>query len=510
MYHIRAYATNGNGTFYGEDLAFTTLCGNYPLPFTEYFPATTIPNCWTQVDHQNNAQIWQFGVITGQSPNPNLTGNYAYLNSRAYGPGNSQNADLVSPLLDFTGYTTVNLQFNHYFLAYSGSSGTLSYSIDGGSAWTVIQAFTTTSPANPSTFNQAVNSVAGQSQVKFKWNYTGSYGYYWAIDNITITGTSTVVLNVVPANQNVGNTPGTTDFTVTSNAIWTAISDAPSWCTVTPAGTGNGTIIATYTQNNSVSPRMAHITVAASGASPQVVTVTQAGAPPLLNVTPANQDVTASAGSFNYTVISNADWTVTCNAQWCDVSIYGSGNGYLTAIYEENFSITPRVASITVTVSGIPPVTVTLTQAGAAPFLNVQPPNQNVTFEAGTTDFIVTSNSNWTATSNVSWCVPTPAGSGNSTMIAYFILNETFEERVATIQVSVSGLSLFPVTVTQDGASVSTGDLSSGSIKIYPNPAKGIFNIVPAEGSDFYMSVTVQDMNGKLICKETFKGKEVY
>jgi hypothetical protein len=597
LYHIRAYATNSNGTFYGQDLSFTTACGMYTLPFNETFPTTTIPSCWSQVDHQNNGQIWQFGVITGQSPNPNLTGNYAYLNSDAYGSGNSQNADLVSPLLDLTGYTAVNLQFNHYFLAYTGSSGTLSYSINGGSTWTVIQTYTTTSSTNPATFNQAVNAVAGQSQVKFKWNYTGTWGYYWAVDNIAITGTSGVILVVVPANQNVSDAAGTTNFTVTSNASWTAISDAPSWCTVTPSGTGNGTIVANYTQNLSVTARVAHITVSASGATAQVVTVTQAGAPPILNVVPvnqnvappagtttfmvtsntswtvtsdktwcvptpsgtgsdtifatyeentsvnprvatltvtvsglspitvtvtqagaapflniipANQDVPASAGSFNYTVTSNTDWTVTCNVTWCNVTIYGSGNGYLTAIYEENLSVTPRVATITVTVSNLSPVIVTLTQAGAAPLLAVQPPNQDVSFESGMTDFMVTSNTNWSATSDATWCVPTPAGSGNGTMTAYYIQNETYEERIATIQVSVNGLPPIPVTVTQDGAPVSIGELSSSSIRIYPNPARGIFNIVPAEGDNINMSITVQDMNGKVIRKETYKGKKEY
>ena len=597
LYHIRAYATNGNGTFYGEDLTFTTACGIYTLPFNETFPTTTIPACWSQVDHQNNGQIWQFGVITGQSPNPNLTGNYAYLNSDAYGSGNSQNADLVSPLLDLTGYTAVNLQFSHYFLAYTGSSGTLSYSINGGSTWTVIQTYTTTSSTNPATFNQAVNAVAGQSQVKFKWNYTGTWGYYWAVDNIAITGTSGVILVVVPANQNVSDAAGTTNFTVTSNASWTAISDAPSWCTVTPSGTGNGTIVANYTQNLSVTARVAHITVSASGATAQVVTVTQAGAPqilnvvpvnqnvappagtttfmvtsntswtvtsdktwcvptpsgtgsdtifatyeentsvnprvatltvtvsglspitvtvtqagaaPFLNIIPANQDVPASAGSFNYTVTSNTDWTVTCNVTWCNVTIYGSGNGYLTAIYEENLSVTPRVATITVTVSNLSPVIVTLTQAGAAPVLAVQPPNQDVSFESGMTDFMVTSNTNWSATSDATWCVPTPAGSGNGTMTAYYIQNETYEERIATIQVSVNGLPPIPVTVTQDGAPVSIGELLSSSIRIYPNPARGIFNIIPAEGDNINMSITVQDMNGKVIRKETYKGKKEY
>jgi len=186
-YHIRAYATTGNGTFYGDDLVFTTLCGLYSLPFTEAFTNIAIPSCWSQIDHQGNGQIWQFGVITNESPLPALTGNYAYLNSDAYGTGNSQNADLITPMLDLSAYTGITLQFNHYFRSYSGSSGTLSYSINNGTTWTQIQQFTTTT-ANPAAFSQVIAGVAGQSQVKFKWNYTGNWAWYWGIDDIQLTG----------------------------------------------------------------------------------------------------------------------------------------------------------------------------------------------------------------------------------------------------------------------------------------------------------------------------------
>lgn len=165
-----------------------TLCSVLNvLPVTETFTSGTLPGCWTQADNQGNGQIWQFGIITGQSPNPALTGNYAYLNSDAYGSGNSQNADLVSPMLDLTAYSAVTLQFNHYFEAYPGSSGKLYYSINNGSSWTLISTFSTTSPSNPVSFSQAISAVAGQPMVKFKWNYTGTWGYSWSIDDIQVT-----------------------------------------------------------------------------------------------------------------------------------------------------------------------------------------------------------------------------------------------------------------------------------------------------------------------------------
>lgn len=47
---MRAYATNANGTFYGDDLTFTTTCGIVStFPWNEGFEnAGAIPDCWSQ------------------------------------------------------------------------------------------------------------------------------------------------------------------------------------------------------------------------------------------------------------------------------------------------------------------------------------------------------------------------------------------------------------------------------------------------------------------------------
>ena len=508
-YHVRAYATNGNGTFYGNDIQFSTLCGSYTLPFLESFPGTTIPNCWTQVDHQGNGQVWAFGVLVGQSPPPNLTGNYAFLNSDGYGSGSSQNADLVTPVLDLTGYATVTLQFNHYFKSYTGSSGTVSYSINNGSSWTQIQQFTTTSATNPAVFNQSIPAVAGQSQVKFKWNYTGSNAWSWSIDDISITGASPVTLSVTPANQNVTAPAGTTSFNVTTTATWSATSSS-TWCTVTPSGTGNGTIVANYTDNPSSAQRVASITVTAPGAPTQIVTVTQDGAAPNLSVFPSNQDVTAPQGTTSFSVTSNADWTVTSDMSWCTPTPQGNGNGTIVADYLENPALTPRIATLTVNVTGLPSQMVTVTQSGAAPTLMVEPPNQDVTAMEGTTNFTVTSNSDWSVASNTAWCTVTPSGTGDGTIVANYTENTSVNSRVASIDVTVATLPVQTVTVSQEGSSISIGENDGSGIRIYPNPNKGIFRIVNVNGSKTPMEVTVQDMNGRTILEKQLRDQSEY
>ena len=233
-YHLRAYATNSAGTFYGNDVPFTTLCGIFSLPFYEGFANASQPPCWTQVDYKGYGQTWQFGKINSFTPNPNLTGNYAFLDSDGYGPGYNQNADLVTPKLDLTEYSAVTLSFKHYFRLADVETGTVLYSIDNGANWIPIQAFTTTT-ANPATFSQAIPAVAGQSQVKFKWNFTGTYAWCWGIDDVQITG--------LPINRQLSNITVPAGTTNCYNASQT-ITLAGSGTSFLVQNGGNVTLIA--------------------------------------------------------------------------------------------------------------------------------------------------------------------------------------------------------------------------------------------------------------------------
>ncbi|NQT78508.1 MAG: T9SS type A sorting domain-containing protein [Bacteroidetes bacterium] len=189
-YYYKAYAISVIGTGYGNTEMFTTICGIIStLPFTQDFSTGALPSCWQNIDNQGSGQVWEFDN-PGNRTFTSTTGanGFAILDSDHYGSGNSQNADLVTPEFDFSGFISINLEFEHYFREFSGSDATLSYSTDGGSVWIQIHNWTGSS-GNPETFSQDMTTeVAGESSVYFKWNYTGSWGYYWMLDDISITG----------------------------------------------------------------------------------------------------------------------------------------------------------------------------------------------------------------------------------------------------------------------------------------------------------------------------------
>ncbi|MDP1621386.1 MAG: BACON domain-containing carbohydrate-binding protein [Bacteroidales bacterium] len=314
---------------------------------------------------------------------------------------------------------------------------------------------------------------------------------------------------VTPPNQNVPAWTGNTQFLVASNTTWTVESDAP-WCTVTTSGIDNDTIMVAYDENLSVGLRIANITVTGLGAGAQTVAVTQEGAAPMLSVTPPNQNVSSPAGNTQFGVISNTTWSVVSDASWCTVTPAGSNNGTIVADFETNVSASSRMCTITVTAPGLASETVTLTQAGAAPTLSVSPVNQNVSATAGSTAFSVASNANWVVTGNASWCTVTSSGSGNGTIVADYSQNTADQPRTANIEVTVSGLAPQTVTVTQAKSSIGVEENIAQTIRIYPNPTRGIFNIVPGSADFRNIEVTVQDLNGKIFLNRQFKGEKEY
>jgi plastocyanin len=233
-----------------------------------------------------------------------------------------------------------------------------------------------------------------------------------------------------------------------------------------------------------------------------VASFTAAGAAPTLSVTPSNRNVTASAGTTSFSINSNSNWNVTCNASWCTVPSSGTGSATLDVDFTANSSLVQRVANIVVTVSGLPSQTVTVTQAGAAATLAVSPPSQNVSQVAGIANFNVTSNTVWTAMSDASWCTVTPSGNGNGTLAATYSANSVTSARTATISISVTGLPVQTVTVVQAASTVGMNETELQMVNIHPNPSKGQFRVAFSKSTE-NIEVTILDISGKIITTTT-------
>jgi plastocyanin len=235
---------------------------------------------------------------------------------------------------------------------------------------------------------------------------------------------------------------------------------------------------------------------------------TATGAAPTLSVTPSNRNVTAMMGSTTFSVSSNSNWSVTSSANWCSVTTSGNGNGTIFADYLENTSLAPRVASISITVNGLPTQTVTVSQAGAAATLSVTPANQQVNAQAGNTQFDISSNATWNASSDASWCSVTPSGTGNGQLNAVYEENLLNQPRAATITISAAGAPTQIVTVSQDGSTVGLADKDGFALKVSTRLIGNTFSVLTNLPSGKSFSINILDIHGKTLIRRMGGGTE--
>lgn len=196
-YYYRAWSKLNDGNYSsGITTSAMTLCSTIShLPFFEDFNQGKLPDCWANVSNSGGepGQIWTFNLITDGLPSS--YGRYAILDSKSYGNGFTQNADLITPSFNLSNYDAVYLSFEHYYRHYHTSSATLSVSIDNGNSWSALQQWTSTT-SKPTSFVKKIDQAANQPNVSFKWNFTGTWGYYWIVDNILITNQDIVSTNI--------------------------------------------------------------------------------------------------------------------------------------------------------------------------------------------------------------------------------------------------------------------------------------------------------------------------
>ena len=116
--------------------------------------------------------------------------------------GANLNTTLTSPSFSTVGYTSATLTFDQYLETWINDVDDLvQYSIDGGTTWvTLVNYFTGTSgvivgnstfiPGAPNTTIVLPPAAVGVPNVKVRWNYITNWGFWWAIDNVTVSGTA--------------------------------------------------------------------------------------------------------------------------------------------------------------------------------------------------------------------------------------------------------------------------------------------------------------------------------
>ena len=303
------------------------------------------------------------GYITGCSGDntalhSNDNSQFYFSNSCAQGTGGTTHTTLQSPVMSTVGFTTLSLDFYHYFYFFAGATGKVDVSTNG-STWTTLATYTATQGswatfAHP-TIN--LNTYIGNPTFYIRFKYDAPWSWYWAIDNVTISGTASsplswtgpsgftsalqnpVISNITPANAGTYIVTYTNPITLcsASNSVTVSVNSLPT-ITVTPSSAaiciGNSTSLTAsgaVTYNWSPSTGLSATSGATVTASPLTTTT--------YTVTGTDANGCINTATVNVTVNSLPTITVTP----ASVTICNGSSTLLTASGAVTYNWSPAI-----------------------------------------------------------------------------------------------------------------------------------------------------------------------
>lgn len=176
--------------------------------------------------------------------NSNDNSRFMLSDSDAQGSGTTTSVIMESPVFTLFNYTSATLSFWHYYRNWSSSTALVEISTNGGGSYTTLQTYTTVTQGSPTAFVNVsidLSSYLGQNNLKIRFKYDAIWGYYWAIDNVLVSGNKAAEFVWSPTtelytdlNHTVPYTGGITSTVytfATSNRTYTATAGSTGTCT---------------------------------------------------------------------------------------------------------------------------------------------------------------------------------------------------------------------------------------------------------------------------------------
>jgi hypothetical protein len=371
----------------------------------------------------------------------------------------------------------------------SHTSGSTTFSVTSNTEWSVSDnaGWLSVSPASGSG-NGTITATYTDNPV------TSQRSGIITVTGGGITRTVTVtqsaqpfVLEVSPSERNVGNTAGSTTFSVTSNTEW-SVSDNAGWLRVSSeTSSGNGTITVTYMYNPVTSQRSGIITVT-GGEITDTVLIKQ-DAKKFLSIFPFDTTLSSNSGVFNLIINSNIIWEIKEELDWVNLSKYtGSNTDTINVNYDLNEDITDRDGLISI--YGKEDTCEFLIRQIARGYLFISLDTQTVSADTGSITVGVESNIRWSVLDSVDWIMVTPdTGKGVvSVTVRYranidsllrkgvlFFIGDTLTNKFILIQEGLEGYSIVALPDPNEGGTV-TGSgkyLFGTNVKVIAFPSGG-------------------------------------
>jgi hypothetical protein len=161
------------------------------------------PTGWSVSTGGTGTQTWTNTNPGGRTAPAGITSPFMIIDGDYDGSGKTQDDSLITPAFDATGASSVTLAFDTWFNWYSSSDyAYIDVSSNGGSTWQNKATWTSDIGTSGTASHQVmdITSLAGTaSNVKVRFRYVGSYGWYWLVDNVVATVVKSSVCSNIPS-----------------------------------------------------------------------------------------------------------------------------------------------------------------------------------------------------------------------------------------------------------------------------------------------------------------------
>ncbi len=356
----------------------------------ETFNGTTTG--WTAANNSSGGTpanaAWQIYISDINASSSNDNSNFIGSNSDAQGSGGTTDTSLTSPVFNLSNFTSASLKFYHHLDVYLTQPDTGKVQVStNGTNWNDVITYTTDQGTITgfvlSTIN--LNAYVGNPSVQIRFKYNASYGNFWLIDNVSVSGTTSTQITWSPDTNLYTNAAATTPYTLGTNATTVYVKSASAATTTytakaTAAVTNcetTATVDVIVNPNNTVSTAsttptvcintaITDITHTTTGATGIATTTTNYGLPAGVTANWSANTITFSgtptaAGTFNYTIplgggcgTFSATGTITVTAN----------NTASTASSTPTVCINTAITDITHTTTGATGIATTTTNYG--------------------------------------------------------------------------------------------------------------------------------------------------
>ncbi|MEV6526653.1 kelch repeat-containing protein [Longispora sp. NPDC051575] len=161
-----------------------------PILNEAFDSASGAPTGWTVVD-QTTQGGWVFNDVKNRGNMTGGTGKFAIVDSDGFGSGKVQDSSLLSPVVNLSAAGAPTLKFNSDYRSFLRDAVNVDVTTDGGATWTnVWHREAGQSQRGPVTNEVSLAAAAGAAAAQLRFHFTGSYDYWWELDNIVLQNRS--------------------------------------------------------------------------------------------------------------------------------------------------------------------------------------------------------------------------------------------------------------------------------------------------------------------------------